>query len=123
MKDVHELSEIVLKDPQVAYSLYINGISLRWRFLARTTLGILEAFKPLLKAIRTMFLPSLFGGWALSDQFRNIIALPTRYGGLGIYDPSQEADMRTPNWQQQTSHRQSLTNYQAMKRTRRLRLQ
>ena len=26
------------------------------------------------------------------DQFRNIIPLPTRFGGLGIHDPSKEAD-------------------------------
>ena len=51
-----------------------------------------EAFKPLEKAIRTMFLPTLFGGRAISDQLRNIITLPTWYGGLGKQDPSQEAD-------------------------------
>ena len=32
IQDVHELSSIALKGPQVAYSVYINGISCHWQF-------------------------------------------------------------------------------------------
>ena len=40
----------------------------------------------------TSFLPALFGGRVISDQIRDIITLPTRLGGLGIHDPSKEAN-------------------------------
>ena len=49
IQDVHELSNIALKDPQAAYSVYINGISRHCQLIARTTPGISEAFIPLRK--------------------------------------------------------------------------
>ena len=30
VKDIYELTEVALINPQIAYTLYINGISLRW---------------------------------------------------------------------------------------------
>ena len=39
-----------------------------------------------------MFLPVLFGGRVISAQFRNIIALPTKFEQLAIHDSSKEAD-------------------------------
>ena len=75
---VFELSEVAKINPQNAYILYINGISQRWQYLSRATPEISEELKPLEKAIRTMFLPALFGGRYINDQLRNIIALPIR---------------------------------------------
>ena len=59
IQGVHELSNIALKDPQAAFSIYINGNVHHWQFIAITTSRLPEAFKPLEKAIRTMFLPAL----------------------------------------------------------------
>ena len=78
VKDIYKLTEVALINPQNAYILYINGISQRWQYLSRTTPEISEELKPLERAIRTMFLPALFGGRYINDQLRNIIALPIR---------------------------------------------
>ena len=45
-------------------------------------------FIPLENAIRTIFLPSLTGQSPFNDTDRNMLALPTRLGGLGIINPS-----------------------------------
>ena len=49
-----------------------------------------ELFKPLEDAIRQQFLPSLTGQNPFSDADRNLMALPVRFGGLGIINPSQQ---------------------------------
>ncbi|KAL5494242.1 hypothetical protein EMCRGX_G015533 [Ephydatia muelleri] len=55
---------------------------------ARTIPHSSELFIPLENAIRTIFLPSLTGQSPFNDTDRNMLALPTRLGGLGIINPS-----------------------------------
>ena len=92
VKVIGELAEAAKTNPQNAYTIFINSISRRWQYLSRTTPDISEELKPLEKAIRTVFLPQLFGGREINQQLRDIIALPLRYGGMGIQDPSVESN-------------------------------
>ena len=62
--------------------------------LSGTWPKVRKVCKPLEDAIRQQFLPSLTGQNPFSDADRNLMALPVRFGGLGIINPSQQC---TPN--------------------------
>ena len=55
--------------------------------------GLESALQPLgmEDVIRGDFLPSLTGQEVFGDKVRNLLALPTRVGGLGIINPVHEA--------------------------------
>ena len=48
-------------------------------------------FKPLEDCIRNTLIPAIIGR-PISDLERRILSLPVRFGGLGISDPSENAD-------------------------------
>ncbi len=91
IRELRELTALAEIEPQLAYSAYIFGLSKRWMFLMRTTPHISELLKPLELVIRTEFIPSILGQ-PVTDEFRDVFALPTKYGGLGIFDPSAISD-------------------------------
>ena len=86
--EVKILSAFALTQPHAAYSAFCHGLIGKWTYLARTIPHSSELFKPLEDAIRTIFLPSLTGQSPFNDTDRNMLALPTRLGGLGIINPS-----------------------------------
>ena len=55
-------------------------------------MGYIEgAFVELENVVRDVFLPALFGkGVVISDEFRNILSLPARLGGLSIDDTTKD---------------------------------
>ena len=63
----------------------------KWAYIARTIPNVEDLFKPLEEVIRKRFLPSITGHNAFGDKERDLLALPTRLGGLGIADPSKQA--------------------------------
>ena len=87
IKDVEELAEIAKDEPQVVYASFTKAVSHRWTYVQRTIPGIDDYFVPLEEATREKLIPSLIGR-KVSDTERRIIALPVRYGGLGIRDPT-----------------------------------
>jgi len=88
--EVEHVASIAITQPHVAYAAYIRGLSSKWWYLARTLPGIADLYQPLEQAIRLKFLPSLTGQSPFSDVTRDLMALPTRLGGLGIVDPSKQ---------------------------------
>ena len=91
VNDVTQLADIARDEPQVALSAYNTGLSQRWKFVQRTIPSIAELFEPLETAIRHELIPALCGR-EVSDTERRIFALPYRYGGLGILNPTQTAE-------------------------------
>ena len=89
--ELFRLSEIGLTQPHAAYSALTYGLLGRWTFLSRTIIismpGISELFCPLEQSIRLRLLPALFGKCTFSDVERQLISLPSRLGGLGIFNP------------------------------------
>ena len=83
---VKQLAEIAEEEPQITYAAYIKGLSHRWSSVQRTIGGILELFRPLEEAIRTILLSSLCNR-PVTDLDRDMIALPLRHGGLDIQNP------------------------------------
>ena len=91
MKDVKQIAEIAKEEPQAVLSAFNTGLSQRWKFIQRTVRGVSHLFQPLEDAIREHLMPALCGR-ALSDSERRLSALPYRYGGLGVLNPTETAD-------------------------------
>ena len=89
--DVEELVAIAKEEPQAALSAFNIGLSQRWKFVQRTMRGISVHFQPLEDVIRQKLIPALCGRH-VSDLERRLLALPYRYGGLGIRNPVESAD-------------------------------
>lgn len=91
-QELVDLSKIATKDPQVCYSAYVFGLSKRWLYIMRTTPGISHLFEPLENCITENFLTSIFKQFDYDTNFRDVVALPAKLGGLSIFDPTQVAD-------------------------------
>ena len=85
------LSKIAADECQNAYAAFIFGIKSRWNYLSRTMPEIDSSLQPLEVAIRREFLPVLTGQAVFGENVRNLLALPTRVGGLGITNPVLQA--------------------------------
>ena len=81
------LSDIATTQPQAAYAAFIHGLRGRWTFLCRTVGDNSSFLQPLEEVIRLRFLPCLLGRDSPSDVERELLALPTRFGGLGLLNP------------------------------------
>ena len=93
---VDRLASIAQSQPQCAYAAFRHSLASRWTFMARTVEGIGELFEPLEAAIRERFIPALMGQEMLGDAERQLFALPTRLGGLGLTNPTLTS---TEHWQ------------------------
>ena len=91
VKDIEQISEIAVAEPHAAYYGYMNSLSRRWQFLLRTTKNSSETLQPLEDAIKDVFIPALVGR-KITQHERTIFAPPTRFGGMGIANPCDEAD-------------------------------
>ena len=91
IQDIDELSEIAKDEPQLVYSSFTKAISHRWTYVQRTIPDINHYFEPLEEAIREKLIPAIIGR-KVSDIERRIFALPVRYGGLGITNPTQSSE-------------------------------
>ena len=91
VKDVEDLAEIAVEEPQVAYCGFVKALAHRWTFVQRTIADTTHLFQPLEDAIREKLIPSLIGR-EVSDVERRLLALPVRFGGLAIQNPVNTAD-------------------------------
>jgi hypothetical protein len=80
------LAMIGTEEPQLALSAYTKGVCHRWSYLQRTVGGIEDNFQLLEQAIRSKLIPAIVGR-EVSNNERDMIALPVRYGGLGLQNP------------------------------------
>jgi hypothetical protein len=86
VQGIHDLARVAGRYPQTAYAALTRCLQAEWTYLQRVVPGIGDAFLPIEAAIRDVFLPSLFGEQDpdFLDDFRDLLQLPVRYGGLGI---------------------------------------
>ena len=90
VKDLEELSELAVEEPQAALSGFSKALCHRWTFVMRTIQDTKELLIPLEKCIRDKFIPAVVGRH-VSDVHRRMFALPVRYGGLGIVNPVESS--------------------------------
>ena len=91
-QDIHQLSEIAVNEPQLALCAFTKAMCMRWSFVQRTISNISHLFQPLEEVIRERFIPAVVGR-KVSDVERRMLALPVRFGGIGILNPTETADM------------------------------
>ena len=89
--EVEKLARIAETQPHAAYAAVTHGLIGKWNYLSRTIPNIRAHLAPLESAIRTKLIPAITGRSPPSDTERDLLALPVRFGGLGIPDPSKRS--------------------------------
>ena len=92
IKDVEQLSTIAEDEPQLALNAYTKALCMRWCFVQRTISNVGHLFQPLEDVLREKFIPAIVGR-NVSDQERRFLALPVRFGGIGILNPAETAEL------------------------------
>ena len=87
---VQRLSDYAHSQPQAAYAAYTHGLQSKWTFLCRGMPAMDEHLLPLDDAVSNMLIPALLGR-PVNTQERSLLALPCRFGGLGLPHPSSRA--------------------------------
>ena len=88
---VEVLSRIAQCKPHAAHAGFIHGLKSKWIFSQRTMQCLQSHIAPLERVIRFKFLPALTGEKFMSDDERELYALPARWGGLAIANPVQDS--------------------------------
>ena len=87
--EIGQLAQIAVSQPHAAYTAFTHGLSSRWIFLSRTLSNISELLQPLEDAIHRELIPAITGRPTCSQEERDLLALPVRFGGLGIINPTK----------------------------------
>ena len=80
--------------PHAAYAAFIHSIKGKWQFIMRTVDNVSKVFQPIEDIITEKFIPALTGRSHCSSEERKLLSLPTRYGGLNIINPVEEASIQ-----------------------------
>ena len=91
------LAKIAKIDPHSAYAAYTHGLRHKYTYAMRTIPDTGSMFQPLENAIKNQLIPALTEQLQMSEDERNLIALPVRLGGLGIPNPCNEAQHEFEN--------------------------
>ena len=84
VKEIELLAKIACSYPQTAFAALTHGMVGRWVYLSCTTPGSPPAYLVLQKAIRNILLPAMLSRPSPGDDEWELLALPIRFGGLGI---------------------------------------
>ena len=90
VNEVAKLAEFALSQPQACYSAFTFGLKHKWTYFMRTLPDIQDLLVPLEDAISQVLLPAIIER-KTSHLERDILALPVRFGGLGLTNPCHEA--------------------------------
>ena len=85
--DIMNLAKVASSQPHAAYAAYMHGLSSRWSYLLRTISDIGDLLQRLENAIHQHLIPALTGQPPGFSTERDLLALPTRLGGLGLRNP------------------------------------
>ena len=81
--EVERLSSISVTQPHAAYAAFTHGQTSKLTYLAKTIPDIGDLLKPVENAIT--------GQNAFNDTDSDLMALPVRFGGLGIINPCRQS--------------------------------
>ena len=87
VNEIKSLSTMAHTQPHAAYAAFTHGLSSHWTYISRTISEIQHLLQPLERAIHQHFIPALTGREACSALERDLLALPTRLGGMGLANP------------------------------------
>jgi hypothetical protein len=87
-RGVELLSGVAKRFPQAAYIGLTQCLQAEWQYLCRVEPDVGPFLQPVEDAIRSKFLPSLFGFTEpITDNFRRLLAQGVKQGGIAIRDP------------------------------------
>ena len=92
VKEIEQLSRFAEAHPHAAYCAFRHGLVHKWTYCMRTIKDIGPLLSPLEDIIQQKLIPALTGKNACGEVVRRLLALPPNFGGLGILDPSSEAN-------------------------------
>ena len=92
VREVTQLAEFALSQPQACYAAYTFGLKHRYTYFLRTLPDIHDLPEPLEHVISNLLIPAITDH-RCSPLERDVLALPVRLGGLGITNPCREADI------------------------------
>ncbi|KAL7461468.1 hypothetical protein ACHAXS_001898, partial [Conticribra weissflogii] len=104
---VKTLAAVATRFPQTAYAGMASSLQAEWQYVCRVVPGIAQALAPVEAAIRSDFLPALFGGttpMSIDDDFRRLLGHSVKMGGIGIRDPTKTADRLFEASKEATAH-------------------
>ena len=87
---VVQLAEFAKSQPQASYAAFIFGLRHTWTYFQRTLPDIDELLEPLERAIADSLIPTITNH-NCSNEERNLLSLPVRFGGTGITNPKEDA--------------------------------
>ena len=91
---VVRLAQFAKTQPHAALWGFKSVLRNEWKFGMRMERSLSQLLEPLEEAIRDVFLPALFGSdIAMSDDFRALLALPTRCAGMDLDNPVKLASL------------------------------
>ena len=93
VSDIEQLSLIAHSQPHAAFAVLNHGLTSKWLYFFRTIPLLSGQLTHLESKIRSHLLPALTGKSAPNDSERDLMALPVRSGGLGIRDPTKQAEV------------------------------
>ena len=89
---IGKLADIAVDHPQAAYTAVTRSVQCEWQYVQRTVVGCGPWFAPIEQALVERFLPALLRLEHVSPELRQLYALPVKFGGLGLPDPTCTAD-------------------------------
>ena len=92
-KEIETLMSIAHSQPQAAFTAFTHGFTSKWSFLSRDVPDIHLHMQPLEDAIQSMLLPALTGRPPFNALERELVALPARLGGLGLFNPVYQSSL------------------------------
>ena len=84
INEINLLSDVALTQPQAAYACFVGGYKHKLTYFMRTIPDMVNLLKPLDEIIEHKFIPAITGGHIVNEKERNLLALPPRFGGMGI---------------------------------------
>ena len=91
ISEITKLAEFAVTQPQASYAAYAFGLKHRWTYFLRTLPEIQDLLEPLESAISHVLIPAITDRQC-GQLDRDKLALPVRLGGLGIANPSSDAN-------------------------------
>ena len=93
---VKKLADVAATQPHAAFAAFTHCLQGQWTFLSRAMSGTSDMFKPLEDVIRADFIRALLRR-EVNDLERDMLSLPARLGGMGIYKPAEECLISNTN--------------------------
>ena len=75
------------------------------------------------KTIKARLIPALFDGFPISEEFKKLLALPCKLGGMGITDPTEKANDEYSNSRELTQTQLNIATHCEIKTSKAANLQ